>query len=130
MGPGFFRNVAGPWARGLGRGARVGLRGSKGFANIRSNIGFGFSALKGDPKTVMGFGQLQALGRQGRALRPGNVMGLGREMGYGLRRWGTAADLTGQGRLRGVALGARAGGVGVGVAGADFLNPWGIGFGD
>ena len=130
--PGLFRNVIGPAAKRMYQGGRAGA--TRGYSSLKANLGFGFSALTGDPKTVMGFGQLTALGRQGQALRPGNVLGLGRQMGYTARRWGTAADLTGQGKLRGLAVAGRIAAPGVAFmgakAGADFLNPWGLGWGD
>lgn len=129
---GLFRNVIGPWARNTLRGGRAGA--TRGYGHLKSNVGFGFSALKGDPKTVMGYGQLTALGRQGRALGPGNALTLGRSMGHTLGRWGTAADLRGQGKLRSLAIGARVAAPGTavlgGAAGLDFLNPWGLGWGD
>jgi hypothetical protein len=114
------------------QGGRAGA--GRGFSSLKSNLGFGFSALKGDPKTVLGFNQLQSLGRNAQAIRPGNVGTLGRSMTRTLGRWGTAADLAGQGKLRALAVGSRIAAPGVatlaGLAGADFLNPWGLGWGD
>ncbi len=129
---GLFRNVVGPWARNMLRGGKAGA--GRGYGHLKSNAGFGFSALKGDPKTVMGYGQLEALGRQGRALRPWNLHTLGPQMARGVGRWGSAGELAGQGKLRGLAIGSRVAAPGVAVLGAgaglDFLNPWGLGWGD
>ncbi len=129
---GLFRNVIGPWARNTLRGGRAGA--TRGYGYLKSNAGFGFSALKGDPKTVMGYGQLTALGRQGRALRPRNLHTLGPQMAHGVGRWGSAGELAGQGKLRSLAIGARVAAPGTavlgGAAGLDFLNPWGLGWGD
>ncbi len=135
-GQGLFRNVIRPWDKRTFGGAMGSVRASatRGYGYLKSNAGFGFSALKGDPKTVMGHGQLQALGRQGRALRPWNLHTLGPQMGHGVGRWGSAGELAGQGKLRGLAIGARVAAPGAAVLGAtaglDFLNPWGLGWGD
>lgn len=130
--PGLFRNVIGPAAKRMYQGGRAGA--TRGYGSLKANLGFGFSALKGDPKTVMGFSQLQHLGRQGRMLQPGNIRGLGPSMGRNFARWGSAGDLAGQGKLRGLAIGARVAAPGAAFLGAkaglDFLNPWGLGWGD
>ena len=134
--PGLFRNVIGPGIKRFAKGAFGSARtgGGRGYGFLKSNIGFGFSALKGDPKTVMGFGQLQAMGRQIQAMRPGNMNALGRSTGRTLGRWGSGADLRGQGKLRGLAIGSRVAAPGAAFLGAkaglDFLNPWGLGWGD
>lgn len=125
---GLFRNVLAPFAKRMGQGAMD--YGAKGFSSMKANMGYGWSALKSDPKALMGFGDLQAVGRLGRAIRPGNVGALGPQMGRSLRRWGTGADLAGQGGKRGVGVASRWGAVGGAAAGADFLNPWGLGWGD
>ena len=55
-------------------------------------------------------------------------------MGRNLLRWGSASDLAGQGKLRGLAVAGRIAAPGVALMGAkaglDFLNPWGLGWGD
>lgn len=145
---GLFRNVIGPWAKKMFQGGRAGA--GRGFASIKSNVGYGFSALKGDPKTVLGASGLESMGRRLSALRPGRVQSAGkggpfgyysgnlREIGGGVLRdfgrWSSASDLAGQGKLRGVAIASRqvaptAGLLGL-KAGTDFLNPWGLGWGD
>jgi len=129
---GLFRDVIEPWAKRYGRAGSWLGRGvaKKGFTDLKSNVGYGFSALKGDPSTVMGMGELEAVGRLGRAIKPGNITALAPQMGRSLRRWGMGADLAGQGRLRGVGVASRLGAIGGGAATADFLNPWGLGWGD
>jgi hypothetical protein len=119
--PGLFRDIIGPRAKNaLGRG----------YTSLKSNLGFGWSALKGDPGTVMGMNQLRGVGTMARHLRPGNIRTMGPEVARGLGRWGSAADLRGQGKLRGLGVASRVGGIGAAAAGADFLNPWGLGWGD
>ncbi len=117
--------------RWLGRAVK-GL--GRGFSSIKSNAGYGFSALKGDPKTVLGGGvlmptirSLQAGEHRAGQLGWRNVM---KGAGSNLKTWGSVSDLAGQGRLRGVAGASRAGAVAGGMAGLDFLNPWGLGWGD
>lgn len=119
------------------KGAGTALRGGgKGFATIRSNVGFGWSALKGDPRTVFGTSWLRDIGGMASAMgrNPGTYgrePGMWRMVGRNLKGWGTATDLRRHGKLRGLAVGARMGGAGIGVpAAADFLNPWGLGWGD
>lgn len=119
--PGLFRDIIGPRAKNaLGRG----------YTSLKSNLGFGWSALKNDPGTVLGANQLRGIQRMGQQMRPGNANVMGPEIARGLGRWGSAADLKGQGKLRGLAVASRIGGVASVGAGADFLNPWGLGWGD
>jgi hypothetical protein len=59
-------------------------------------------------------------------------MDVGRGVGR-MGKWATGAGAGGGGRRVGAAalrMGAVAGGVGAGAATADFLNPWGLGWGD
>ena len=143
---GLFRNVIGPWARRMGRSA-MGFAegvGGKGFSTIKSNAGIGWSALKSNPKGVMtdiaGVGQLRGIGRMAGNLRPGrftragmgpmsytggNIQTLGPQVGANIGRWATGAGYRGAAR---VGVGATR--IGGGMAAADFLNPWGLGFGD
>ena len=132
---GLFRDVIGPWAERLGRRAmgfaeRQGVRGvQKGFSTIRSNAGFGWRALKRNPQRMMGVGQLRAMGRVAGAMRPGNIRALGGELGHMGKRWITGAEFT-TGKMRSTAMALRGGALLGGVAAADFLNPWGLGWGD
>lgn len=139
---GLFRDVIGPWAQRVGRGAMEwGSRvGGKGFSTMKSNAGMGWAALKQNPKGVMGIPTLrQAAGgfrSAGRSLRGGGLesairgtnmrfqMGMGMGMGS-LGKWATGGGYTGAARY---AVGA--GRIGGALAAADFLNPWGLGWGD
>lgn len=147
MNPGLFRNVIGPWARRTGRAAMGWAKGTggRGFSTIRSNAGIGWSALKANPRGVaadiMGVGQLHGVGRMAKGLRMptvrpgvgggpaylsgGNITTLGPQVGVNFGRWATGAGYTGAARA-GVGA-ARIGGT---AAAADFLNPWGLGWGD
>jgi hypothetical protein len=138
---GLFRNVIMPWAkRAMMYGehyAGVGL--SRGHTMLKSNLGTGWAALKSNPRRaasgVLGMGTLRQAGMgfrtAGRAMRRGGGMqdpyvrmGLG--MGFGsIGKWATGGGYTGAARF-GVGA-ARTGGV---MAAADFLNPWGLGWGD
>lgn len=135
MNPGLFRNVIGPWARRMGQGAMGWGRGAgiKGFNTIKSNAGFGWRALKGNPGRMMGVNQLRGMGRVARQLRPGNIESLGPELGYMGKRWMMGGEFT-TGRMRDTAMmlrgGGTVGGIAGGMAAADFLNPWGLGWGD
>jgi hypothetical protein len=143
---GLFRNVIGPWARRTGRAAMGWAEGAagKGFSTMRSNAGIGWAALKANPRGVMsdimGVGQLRGVGRMASNLRPGrftragmgpgyytggNIQTLGPQVGVNFGRWATGAGFTGGARV-GVGA-ARIGGT---AAAADFLNPWGLGWGD
>jgi hypothetical protein len=88
------------------------------------------------------------MGEMNAGMRAGNVspeilepmmqryQGGGMEMAKGIGRmgkWAAGAGAGGGGRRVGAAalrMGAVAGGVGAGAATADFLNPWGLGWGD
>lgn len=139
---GLFRDVIGPWARRTGKAALgwAERMGGKGFSTMRANAGFGWAALKANPKAVMGIPTLrQAMGgfrsagvslRGGgfeSALRGTNVrFGMGMSMGVGsLGKWATGAGYQGAARY-----GVGAARVGGAIAAADFLNPWGLGWGD
>ena len=78
----------------------------------------------------MGLNQLRGVANMGKQVRRGNVRAMGGEMARGLGRWGSAADLRGQGKLRGLGVASRMGGIAGVAAGADFLNPWGLVWGD
>ena len=123
--PGLFKNIIGPWARRLGQ---------RGFGNLKANAGFGWKALKANPSTFMGTGQLRAMGRVAGSMRSGNIRSLGPELGRMAGRWAMGGGVYGSPQMRGAARlfrgGAAAGGIAAGGAAADFLNPWGIGWGD
>lgn len=139
---GLFRNVIGPWARGVAEAGMAWAKGAggKGFSTIASNAGIGWSALKSNPKAVLGMPTLrQAVGgfrSAATSLRGGGLQsamrgqnlrfGMGMRMGVGsIGKWAGGAGYTGGARV-GVGA-ARVGGV---YAAADFLNPWGLGWGD
>lgn len=104
------------------------------FAKMAANMGFNsFRALA---STVGGAGQLRNAGRL--FMKGGRAMGrgaAGRGKGYigmagrQMAEWGGAAGFSGA--RRGAIAGARIGGATLGAgAAADFLNPWGLGWGD
>lgn len=128
---GLFRNVIGPWARRTGKAAMgwAGGAGGKGFSTIKSNAGFGWRALKQNPARMMGVNQLRGMGRVARNVRPGNIRELAPELGYMGRRWITGGEFT-TGRMRDAAMMTRVGAIAGIPAAADFLNPWGLGWGD
>lgn len=136
---GLFRDVigpvVGPVAKWFGRGAR--WEAKRGFGALKSNAGFGWSALKGDPRTVMGLGGLETMGRfargagaSARGMNPRGVWENMRGFGKAAGGWFSAADLAGQGKLRGIAGIARGASIPGAFMAADFLNPWGLGWGD
>jgi hypothetical protein len=106
--------------------------GGKGFATIRSNAGIGWSALKSNPRGVMGMGTLRQAGMGFRAGARGLYRGdmiradMGLRMGFGsLGKWATGGGYTGAARI-----GVGAARTGAALGAADFLNPWGLGWGD
>jgi hypothetical protein len=134
MNPGLFRNVIGPWARRTGRAAMQWAEGAggKGFATIKSNAGIGWSALKSNPKGAMGISTLRQAGMGFRAGARGFYRGdmirgeMGLRMGFGsLGKWAAGGGYTGAGRI-----GVGAARTGAALGAADFLNPWGLGWGD
>ena len=144
---GLFRNVIGPWARGVAEAGMAWAKGAggKGFSTMATNAGIGWSALKSNPKgvasSIMGVGNLRGIGRMAGSLRlprampgagggpgylsGGNITTLGPQVGINFGRWATGAGFRGAARA-GVGA-ARIGGT---YAAADFLNPWGLGWGD
>ncbi len=96
----------------------------------------GFNKFMGIAKSFMGWGGIRGAGRGlGRGVRgigagqyaegSQQILGAGRRLGG----WATASGF--QGGKRAGAIGARMGGAGFGAgATADFLNPWGLGWGD
>lgn len=104
------------------------------FAKMAANLGFNsFRALA---SSVGGMGQLRTAGKA--YMHAGRAFGAGRQgagrawLGLAGRtavRWGGAAGNTGA--RRGAISAARIGGATLGAgAAADFLNPWGLGWGD
>ncbi len=96
----------------------------------------GFNKFMGIAKSFMGWGAIRGAGRGlGRGIRgigagqyaegSQQILGAGRRLGG----WATASGF--QGGRRAGAIAARMGGAGLGAgATADFLNPWGLGWGD
>jgi hypothetical protein len=133
---GLFRNVIGPWAKragstAMGWGQRYG---GKGFTTVKSNAGFGWAALKqAGPGRMFGTDQLRNMYGVAKGLRPDNYRTLGPELGGMARRWAGGAGFMTPRMKRAAQIyrgGAAAGGVVGGMATADFLNPWGLGWGD
>lgn len=131
---GLFRNVIGPWAKRAGQTAMGWASGvgGKGFSTIKSNAGIGWAALKSNPKGVMGMGTLRQAGMGFRAGARGLYRGdmiradMGLRMGFGsLGKWATGGGYTGAARI-----GVGAARTGAALGAADFLNPWGLGWGD
>ena len=102
----------------------------RGYSRLRGNVGYGFRALKANPSLVMGFGQPRAAARQGKRLRPRNLFTLGPQVARTMGRWGAASDLAGTGGLRRTAVAARMGTAAGVTSAADYINPWGLGWGD
>lgn len=134
---GLFRNVIGPWAKRTG-GAAMGFasrHGAKGFNTVKSNAGFGWAALKAaGPQRMMGTDQLRNMYGVAKGLTRENYRTVGTELGGMARRWAGGAGFMTP-RMQGAARMYRRGAVGavggIGAAGAvDFLNPWGLGWGD
>ena len=118
-------------------------------AGLAKNL-FGWGRLKGAARGVgRGFNEMKgAMGEMNIAARAGNVSpemlepmmqryqagGMETAKGIGrMGRWATGAGAGGGGRRVGAAalrMGAVAGGIGAAGATADFLNPWGLGWGD
>jgi hypothetical protein len=134
---GLFRNVIGPWAKRTGRAAHgwASGAGGKGFSTIKSNAGFGWAALKATgPQRMMGTDQLLNMWDVAEGLTRENYRTVGTELGGMARRWAGGAGFMTP-RMQGAARMYRRGAAGaVGGIGAqraaDFLNPWGLGFGD
>jgi hypothetical protein len=115
----------------MGWGERYG---GKGFNTVKSNAGFGWAALKATgPGRMMGVDQLRGMGNVIKGMNTGNFMQSGRELGGMARRWGKGAGFMTPRMKRAAQVyrgGAVAGGVVGGIGAADFLNPWGLGWGD
>lgn len=104
------------------------------FGRLAANKGF--NSFMATAKSFMGWGALKGAGRGvGRGIRgigagqyaegSQQILGAGRRM----RGWGTASGF--QGGRRAGAIATRMGGAGFATgATADFLNPWGLGWGD
>ncbi len=104
------------------------------FAKMAANMGF--NSFRSLASTVGGVGQLRNAGRL--FMKGGRAIGRGR-MGRGkgfigmagreMAGWAGGAGFTGA--RRGAISAARIGGTALAAgATADFLNPWGLGFGD
>lgn len=113
--------------QGFGR-----IMGLRRFGAAARGIGRGAKSAYGG---AVGAGKMYQAGMRGPAIGYGMEGGM-RQMGQGFRRMGRWATGGGYGRGAGRvgAAAARMGGLGAGAVGAgaamDFMNPWGLGWGD